>query len=189
MDNATCYRVCLSKTTRYCNAKFIPEIKRNAVINFRDANFKQLLTRPTLGKDLSGQRGFFSRNCHYRGNYFQNTKTYPWLFQATRHNRCKLVRAQKTSSGGPVEGLQSFTAQHVLAVVMVRAVGGDARKYNICCSRRFDNSATDTCLHCPKALRRDLPTAFARHENSTVHKYKLRDLCQCVPTCEEHEQD
>lgn len=93
------------------------------------------------------------------------------------HNRRKLVRAQKTTSGDSSGSLQSCIVRHVVHSEKVRASGGSAISYKFCDTIRSDNSATCACFTFCGAFCRNMSTTSTIHGSSPAKKRKPKNLC------------
>lgn len=117
------------------------------------------------------------------------TQINPWLFQAVRNSRRKIVRGQKPKGGGPAGRLQIFTGWLVVVNKKVRIVNGNAKAYISCLAKRSNHSTKSISSAMSSWRRWWVSTAFTMHKSSSIYNYNLQDVSQCMRLRAEHEKD
>lgn len=148
--------------------------KLNAFTSFHNGSFKQLPTRPTRG-DKRSDRGAYPKNRRYRGDLSQETEA-PMIVRDSLARPRKLVRFQKTKSRTSLGCLQRFIALRVVVDMYVETFGGIARKYNISCTKRSDNSATWTFYTVLTFLRWDFHLQSQQKEVSLPNNRNYKSM-------------
>lgn len=176
-----------SKITRRCNA---PSFWRERE-TYLPASVTQTLNscEPVSHARATNQikETFATETCPFVKICFKRQR-YPWMFQAARCIRRKLMNAQKTRSGVSFKRLPRFLFRHLVFKELVGTVHSIARRYNLCCKKRSDHSASFAYSAYFGVIRRDLSSTPATHGSSPVHDNKAQNVCQRRSTCAAHKQ-
>lgn len=151
-----------SKNHKTSQCPFIPRENRIVSTSFRKAKMKQRLTRPMRRTDRLDQEDFRPWNRPYCGNSPQETKV-SMTVQGSSVLLPLAHESSETKNCGFIRRLQSFNEWHVALTKKVRTVGGDARKFIICCRKKSDISATSA----RSAILVPYPKIFHRHVQCT----------------------